>query len=105
VRGILSLADCPSAVGNVFNVGGREKVSISELAKNVRELLHSHSTISYIPYEKAYEEGFQDMERRVPDLSKIRNLVGYDPVYNLRDIILDVAEYQSGLRAAAHAAK
>jgi UDP-glucose 4-epimerase len=105
VRGILSLAESPSAVGRVFNVGGKEKVSISELARNVKELLHSHSTISYIPYEKAYEEGFQDMERRVPDLTRIRDLVGYDPVHSLRDIILDVAEYQSRQRAAASAAK
>jgi len=64
------------------------------LAYRVKELLESSSPIIQIPYEEAYEEGFEDMRKRVPDISKIKNLIGYEPKCDLKDIIRDVAEYR-----------
>ena len=90
---ILKLLEHPRAIGEIFNVGGKEGISIVGLAEVVKEVLQSRSTIVYIPYESAYEEGFEDMQRRVPDISKIQNLIGYDPKYDLRQIILDVSAY------------
>lgn len=94
VRAILKLGEHSGAIGEIFNVGGKEEISIEGLARTVKEVLQSPSPIVYIPYEKAYEEGFEDMRRRVPDITKIRDLIGYEPKYGLRDVILDVAEYQ-----------
>lgn len=91
---ILRLVEHPRAIGEIFNVGGKEEISIEGLAYLVKEVLQSTSPVEYIPYEKAYEEGFEDMRKRVPDISKIQNLVGYDPKFSLKDIILDVAKYQ-----------
>jgi len=94
VRAILKLVEHPGAIGEIFNIGGKEEVSIESLAQLVKEVLQSSSPIVYIPYNEAYEEGFEDMPKRVPDITKIGNLIGYEPKYGLRDIILDVAEYQ-----------
>ena len=94
VRAILKLVEHSGAIGEIFNVGGKEEVSIEGLALLVKEVLQSPSPIVHIPYEKAYEEGFEDMKKRVPDISKIRDLIAYEPQYSLRDIIVDVAEYQ-----------
>jgi len=94
VRAILKLVKHSGAIGEIFNVGGKEEVSIEGLALLVKEVLQSPSPIVHIPYEKAYEEGFEDMKKRVPDISKIRDLIAYEPQYSLRDIIVDVAEYQ-----------
>ena len=94
VWAISKLVEHPKAIGEIFNVGGKEEISIEGLARTVKEVLQSPSPIVYIPYEKAYEEGFEDMRKRVPDITKIRDLIGYEPQYNLKDIILDVAEYQ-----------
>src|SRR6266480_2450246 len=91
---IVGLAKHPDAIGEIFNVGGKEEVSIEELAGFVKEVLESPSPIVYIPYEEAYEEGFEDMRRRVPDISRTRSLLQYAPRYGLRDIVLDVAQYQ-----------
>jgi len=99
VRAILELAEHPSAVGEIFNIGSKEEISIEKLAHRVKALLESPSPIVYIPYENAYEEGFEDMRKRVPDISKIRNLIGYEPHYSLDDIIRDVAEYQKANRS------
>ncbi len=99
VGAILKLAAHPGAVGEIFNVGGREEVSIEELARQVKGVLRSPSPITYIPYENAYEEGFEDMRKRVPDISKVRTLIDYEPRYSLDDIIRDVAEYQKASRS------
>jgi len=95
IWGILKLAEHRGAIGEIFNVGGKGETSIQNLACLVKEILQSSSHIIHIPYEEAYEEGFEDMRKRVPDISKIETLIGYGPRCDLKDIILDVAEYQS----------
>ena len=79
------------AQGRVFNIGGTEEVSIGDLARRVIDLMGSESKIRFIPYDEAYEEGFEDMARRVPDITRISNLIGFAPSRTLDDIILDVA--------------
>jgi UDP-glucose 4-epimerase len=91
VRAIVALAAAPDAVGRVFNVGSTEPISILDLAQRVIALTHSTSEIVFVPYEEAYAEGFEDMARRVPDTTRIRETVGWAPQYSLDDIILDVA--------------
>lgn len=94
VRVLVRLADHPGAVGNVWNIGNdREEVSIADLARRVKERTGSKSAIVQVPYDQAYEEGFEDMQRRVPDLSRIRGLVGYEPSVHLDEIIDNVAAY------------
>jgi UDP-glucose 4-epimerase len=93
VAGIVSLLEEPRAIGQVFNVGGEEETSINELARSILAITRSSSRIVHIPYEVAYEEGFEDMERRVPDISRIRSLTGWQPLRRLRDIIADVIEH------------
>ena len=86
VRALLLLADHPVAVGQVFNVGNPEEISIGELAKLVKKLTRSESEIKLIPYDEAYQPGFEDMERRVPNITKVSRL-GYAPKIKLREII------------------
>lgn len=94
VEGLLRLAGHDGAVGRVFNIGNdREEVSILELARRVKARTQSTSEIQTIPYSQAYEEGFEDMQRRVPDLSRIRALVGYEPQVHLDQILDRVIEY------------
>ena len=94
VEGLLRLAAHDGAVGRVFNIGNdREEVSILELARRVKARTCSTSEIQAIPYSQAYEEGFEDMQRRVPDLSRIRALVGYEPQVHLDQILDRVIEY------------
>jgi UDP-glucose 4-epimerase len=93
VEGLIKLTSEPRAVGGVFNVGNTDEVSIRELAERVKTLSGSQSTIQYVPYDEAYEAGFEDMPRRVPDISKIRDLVGYQPRLELNDIIKTVIEH------------
>jgi UDP-glucose 4-epimerase len=96
VGAIVQLVETPRAVGEIFNIGGAEEVSIEGLAHFTKDLLGSPSPILYVPYEQAYEEGFEDMRRRVPDIRKLRELCGYYPRRTLKDMILDVAVYQQG---------
>ncbi len=96
VDALIKLMDNPNACGEVFNVGSQEEITIEALAKKVVEITRSRSKIIYIPYEKAYEEGFEDMERRVPDISKVRNLIGFNPSIDLNAIIKDVINYIKG---------
>ena len=93
VRGLLHLLDHPDAVGDVFNVGSQEEISIDRLAELILRLTGSSSDIVHIPYDRAYEEGFEDMERRVPDVSKLRALTGWEPRYDLEHTIEDVIEH------------
>jgi len=90
---LMKLVNEPKAVGQVFNIGNKEEVTILGLAEMVKARTGSSSPIEFVPYDKAYEEGFEDMPRRVPDLSKIRQLVGYEPKVQLDEIITKVIEY------------
>jgi UDP-glucose 4-epimerase len=91
---LVALAEDPGAVGEVFNVGNdREEITILQLAERVKTRAGSESAIELVPYEKAYEEGFEDMQRRVPDLSKLRALTGYEPQVHLDEILDRVVAY------------
>ena len=106
VGALTKLIEHPGAVGEVFNIGSQEEVTIQELAQRVIKLTHSASSIQRIPYEEAYEEGFEDMPRRVPDISKIRALIGFHPTMTLDQIIQSVVEGLGGCTpAASRAAK
>ena len=100
VGALVGLMDREEAVGEVYNIGSDEEVSIMELARRVRELTGSSSEIVTVPYDEAYEEGFEDMPRRVPDTTKVRELVGFRPTIKLDDILRSVIEYYSGRQAA-----
>jgi len=102
VSGLIALARDPRAVGQVFNIGNPEEISILDLAKRVRASAGSSSEIALIPYDQAYEAGFEDMPRRVPDISKIQKLVGYKPTLALDEILRLVIEEQRGLLTAGH---
>lgn len=90
----VKLADHPEAVGQVFNIGSNEEVTIKELAERVLAATGSKSKIVYVPYEEAYAPGFEDMRRRVPDLTKIYQLIGYAPQYSLDDTLRRVIVYE-----------
>ncbi len=93
IRCQTALMNEPRAVGQVFNLGAQEEVTIEQLAKRIIEMTGSHSELRYIPYEEAYEAGFEDMRRRVPDTTKVRNLLGFAPDSHLDDILKDVIGY------------
>ena len=95
VRALLLVMDSDKAIGEVFNVGNNQQISIMDLAKKVIELTGSSSTIENIAYEKAYPEGFEDMQRRVPDITKIKQVLGWSPEINLDQIIKDIAAFNS----------
>jgi nucleoside-diphosphate-sugar epimerase len=101
VDALVKLMDHKDAVGNVFNIGSNHEISILQLAQRVKELTQSDSDIVFVPYDEAYEEGFEDMPRRIPDVSKIRNLVGFEPRMTLDGILQSVIDYQSGRRSTA----
>ena len=83
----------PGAEGEVFNIGNDHEVSIDELARKVKDLSESSSEIEYIPYEKAYGPGFEDMERRCPNIEKLKRAIGFEPSYDLESIINSVINY------------
>src|SRR3954471_9288685 len=93
VEAMVALIDEPRAVGEVFNIGNVGEVSILDLAEKVKAMTGSVSPIQMVPYEKAYEAGCEDMPRRVPDISKIRALIGYEPKLDLDQIIHSVIEH------------
>ncbi|HEX5009547.1 MAG TPA: NAD-dependent epimerase/dehydratase family protein [Planctomycetota bacterium] len=93
VRALMRLIDEPRAVGQVFNIGNGREITIRALAERVRELAGSRSPIVTIPYDEAYEAGFEDMPRRVPDLTRIRELVGYEPSRPLDEVLREVIEH------------
>jgi UDP-glucose 4-epimerase len=94
VRALIGLMEHEASYGHVYNIGNNVEISMSDLAKQVREMCNSKSEIVYIPYEKAYEQGFEDMPRRVPDLSKIGAAINWKPTITLPQILTDVIEYQ-----------
>jgi len=93
VQAILRLTEHPDAIGQVFNLGNTEEITIKDLANLIKEITNSPSDIVYIPYDQAYEEGFEDMKRRIPDLSKAKELIGFEPKVDLRGIIQQVIQY------------
>jgi UDP-glucose 4-epimerase len=108
VEALIALAECPEGIGEVINVGSTEEISILNLAYKVLSLVnenrstqrtsinHQGEPIIFVPYEQAYTTGFEDMFRRVPDISKIRRLIGWEPKYSLDKILQDViADFSS----------
>jgi UDP-glucose 4-epimerase len=93
VRALVALMDHPAAVGEVFNIGSNEEVTISALAERVKAMANSNSEIVKVPYEHAYGEGFEDMPRRVPDIGKVERLIGYRPTKSLDEILMSVIEF------------
>jgi UDP-glucose 4-epimerase len=94
VRALADLMERDDLYGQVFNIGSESEITIRGLAETVRELVGSDAPITYVPYDEAYEEGFEDMQRRVPDTTKIRTVLGWEPQKSLEEIILDVKEDQ-----------
>ncbi len=94
VGALIKLMDHPGAVGEVFNIGSCEEVSIGELAEMIKVMTGSPSDIVLIPYDQAYEAGFEDMPRRVPDISKIGAMIGYRPTVSLEGILKSIIAYQ-----------
>ncbi len=95
VKAIVSLAALPTAEGSVFNIGSDEEVTINQLAQLVKQVTGSESPVQYLSYDQAYGKGFEDMHRRVPDLSRIRQAIGYAPSKNLRELVEAVVESMS----------
>jgi UDP-glucose 4-epimerase len=92
IRAILSLLDSNATLGEVCNIGSDEEITIQDLATKIAEQTKSKSIITNIVYEDAYSPGFEDMQRRIPDIRKIRNLVGWSPKLSLESIIADIAD-------------
>ncbi len=95
VRALLLVMESEQAVGQVFNVGNNQQISIMDLAKKVIELTNSKSKIIRVPYTEAYPEGFEDMQRRVPDISKINTVLGWSPQIGLDQIVKDIAAFHT----------
>jgi len=93
VEALVKLMDAPQAIGQVINVGNREEITIQDLALMVREMTASTSEIEHITYDRAYGPGFEDMQRRSPDITKLKNLIGYEPQNDLRAIVQSVIDY------------
>jgi UDP-glucose 4-epimerase len=93
VRALMKLIEHPKAVGEVYNLGSNQEVTILQLAERVKALTESDSEIVFLPYDQAYEEGFEDMLRRVPDISKLQELIDYQPTFSLDEILESVIDY------------
>ena len=100
VGALIKLMDTTESVGQVFNIGSTEEISILQLAEKVKELTQSTSEIVFVPYDDAYEEGFEDMPRRVPDTTKINQLVGFKPEMTLNRILETVISFHRGRPAS-----
>lgn len=94
VEAIIGIANLSSANGKAFNVGNPSEISINDLAKKIISLLNSRSQIRHIDYAEAYKSGFEDMQRRVPDITRIKTELGWTPKLRLEDMILDIAEFE-----------
>ncbi len=90
---VFQLGEHPGALGEVFNLGNSHEITILELAQQIKKQLGSSSKIVLVPYDEAYEEGFEDMRRRAPDTSKVHALIGFAPKHDLDGIIRDVADF------------
>jgi len=96
VPALPKLLRCPSAWGEVVNLGGTEEVTINDLAERVRALVNPRVRVVHVPYERAYDEGFEDMTRRVPCIEKARALIGFEPRRSLDAILRDVQRHIAG---------
>jgi UDP-glucose 4-epimerase len=94
VGALMKLMETTEATGEVYNIGGDQEVTILQLAERIKALTESSSKITFLAYDQAYEAGFEDMQRRVPDTTKLRNLIGYQPTFGLDEILKDVITYQ-----------
>jgi UDP-glucose 4-epimerase len=94
VQAITSLIENPASLGEVFNIGSNEEITILELAEKIIELCHSTSSIEFIPYEQAYAPGFEDMRRRLPSIDKLTNLTGFSPQFSLPDSLKRIIEFE-----------
>ena len=101
VDALVALLDHPDAVGEVFNVGAQNEITINDLARQVIEMTESSSRVVHIPYDEAYEEGFEDMHRRIPDVSRLEALTGWRPSRRLEDILADAIDYEAASRATS----
>ena len=101
-QALIGLAEHSEANGSVYNIGSIEEISVLALAQRIKCLTGSRSEIVFIPYSQAYEEGFEDMMRRVPDLSKINQLIGYAPSIGLDEILTDIIRYHRGETNVVH---
>lgn len=93
VRALIEIMESPNIIGQIYNIGSEEEVSIEELARLIIEITKSNSGIKYIPYSKAYGEDFEDMQRRVPDISKLKRFNGFSPKEQLKDTIKKIIKY------------
>lgn len=93
VQALVLLSQHPEAIGEIFNIGGSHEISMANLATLVQKLTGSSSEIRFVPYDQAYEAGFEDMERRVPSLEKIHALIGYQPSLGIQDILSNVIDH------------
>jgi UDP-glucose 4-epimerase len=105
LRALVGLADSWKAEGEIFNVGSQREITILDLAHRIIELSGSKSRIEFIPYDKAYESGFEDMRRRVPNTQKIRKLIGWEPEIALEQTLLDVIQEFEAAADGASAAE
>jgi nucleoside-diphosphate-sugar epimerase len=94
VEALIGLLDSEKAIGEVFNVGSQNEISVRALAELVIEMTGSSSSLRYVPYSEAYEPGFEDMERRLPDINKIHGVTGWAPTFSLRETLNDVIEFE-----------
>ena len=97
VRALRELPKHERAIGQVYNLGSTEEVTILELARRVKQLTESRSSLQFIPYDRAYAKGFEDMQRRVPSIEKIYQLMGWRPTKNLDQILRLTVEYQRAI--------
>jgi nucleoside-diphosphate-sugar epimerase len=102
VGALIGLAEHPGAVGEVYNIGSDREVTIAELAEKTKALAKSSSRIVYIPYDIAYEQGFEDMMRRVPDITKVNKLIGYAPKISLDEILTSIISHQHDRLVTRH---
>jgi len=93
IEALIAVAAHPQAVGEVYNIGSDHEISMLELAERIKSLTGSASNIVFVPYDQAYEAGFEDMMRRVPDIAKIRSLIGYDPKVGLDAMLASIIDY------------
>jgi len=99
VRALVALPNQPRAVGQVYNIGSTEEVSMMELAQRVKRMTESQSALRLIPYDQAYAKGFEDMRRRVPSTDKLYQLMGWRPTKSLDEILRLMIDFQRGLDA------
>ena len=93
IEALISVIDSNNTIGDVYNIGNDSEISIKNLAALVVNKLESKSELRFVPYEQAYKNGFEDMQKRVPNISKIKQVTGWEPKYSLDQTILDIASH------------